>query len=400
MKDIDFDELDRAVSSALSPRQAPIKQAEPITESEVQAPLLPVQDSSQPDEPSHEDTTSSREATATSTRSEAPQRPAQPVIVPHRSGRFMEMVSASAGTKTAKNVLAKVEDEPTTAVSPTEDVKTLPRLTIEPIQADTTTQTPKHEMLDTLTDTDKEDNNDSNKNDDIKSANDDTAADHAPLKDWDLPPTQDDAQTKTMETPFLPDTKVEKRPLGAFSDTVESDSPDTAKANPVFVELNDASTPMPFHATRIDLNEENDTTSLLDDVAAAKEITQKPEEINYIPPELGQDVVAVEADTAAENAKKLSQTKPVTSATQPSTMTASSLVSAAAAMSIPKQYNEKTELDSKAGPSLFDTKEYHPPLTKYGDSHTQKHTALWVIVALLLLIATAAGFGYWLYLQI
>ncbi len=423
MKDIDFDELDRAVSSVLAPEEgqpteAPVAQSasnptdsSPSTTSDVTAPspattAVVAPSVSSPDAPPQAPSYSPPSAPSLDTvaapsidpipQQQAPVEaaaPARPAIVARKSGRFMDVVPASGPAAPAKP--AAVPSRAARVLQPTgslttpdqsdadesEDDLTSPTAVASPVVSTPAPQSTWPDPLDVH---------------DLK-MNESTAAPADSSEAAALP--QQPAATPTpppsVPVAFITDSKVEKRPLGAFSNENNEplDKPTDNEAN--------SPTDAQVFATRLEIDDAE--PSELDKPVTTIIAKPKPP-VEKLPPELDQDIVAVEADNLQGDAQKpqaAPAAAPASVEPPAAIMSAETAVSAASAMSIPKQYTAEEQSNTPGQHPLFDTKEYHPPLVQH-NGHAQGHrsTIIWVIVALLLLVATAAGFGYWLYSQI
>jgi hypothetical protein len=181
---------------------------------------------------------------------------------------------------------------------------------------------------------------------------------------------------------FLSGTKVEKRPLGAFSSFTKNDESPSEKeviepdvsAEKLFSV--DEKKPVAFGDPGIR------TTSTID-----------------LPPELDQHVVAVEAgDIGAIDENDRPDTPPAyppdledkTKKSQPERPIAHQ-AAISASQSIPAQYKAKhTEPDMTTRP-IFDTKQYHQPLAAHATK--PKRTSWFWAVLVIVLLAVGAGLG-------
>jgi hypothetical protein len=146
-----------------------------------------------------------------------------------------------------------------------------------------------------------------------------------------------DEQTEPLTTPFLSDAKVEKRPLGAFSDTPKPDEEKPEEMKPLEV--------------------------------PAEEIAEPVEQQEDLPAELQTDVLSIEATetTATEAAPPVP--------------------------SIIQQYKEKPSSDDKPSASIYDSEAFHMPLT-----HTAPKRSGWLIVVwIAALVLVGGGIGVALY---
>jgi hypothetical protein len=197
-------------------------------------------------------------------------------------------------------------------------------------------------------------------------------------------------ESSSSSAPFLPDAKVEKRPLGAFSNEGEGSEP---KA-------------------------ESDQQGITPDQNGASSDLQQPAIAQKLPPELEGDIVNVELSEASgpqsepeptpDEAQKLEdhekeqlandddvkQDEHKEDKPEHAGQAAAGAAVLTQTMSIPKQYQSADEHPDTAEHPVFDTKEYHPPIDPHAE-HASKHTIWWVIAAVILLAGTAIAFGYW-----
>lgn len=310
MKEFDFDELDKAVGSVLASTGQPDTQ-EPVAATSDPA-VTPSAAETQAAEPVA--------SPAVPTTPVTP-RPAPTVTPTRRSGKFMDVVHPGSNTTASTTPAASVSRSGSVVqpVNPTrlaQDIVTAPARTpavAEPIKLP---EAPERVALDTI----------------------DTPA----VESSEAPNTQPAAGTEQPSfSPFIPDAKVEKRPLGAFS--------------------------------ALNSQEEADGGN---QPAEPKAETPAPASVS-LPPELNTEVVALESrdDSDEDDAPSLTP------------------VGQAASLSIPQQYASAPAEDDNTPHQVFDTEQYHPALTTATQSH--KHTWLWVTLAALILLVAAGIFGYW-----
>jgi hypothetical protein len=170
-----------------------------------------------------------------------------------------------------------------------------------------------------------------------------------------------------LESPFLTDAKVEKRPLGAFSGAdadlalIEDPIPVSANATPVPEEV-----PPPVEEPA---HEEHDE----------------------VPHELHPDLLAL--DGHSQNEKQAAD--PLPQATIPSDSTPSSAVEdiPVGPTSITQQYKEQPSSDTGQSGSIFDTEAYHQALTH----PPKKRSSVLIIVWIITLILVGGGIGAGIY---
>jgi len=367
MKDLDFDELDRAVNSLIGN-----KTEEPAVASTQSGPAVvnpgapvvatpsaaPVPDLSVPAAPSQAEDTSGDTA--------------QPLAARRSSGRFMDVVHPSSDMRSAAPLVpvsrvaadiqpsGSVASAPATAANP-------PAPTSEPA-VPTTSEWPDpidyHESksesatvppsaavgpLSAIT-TDDDDSDISRIADSI---NDSLA----------------DSKSSPLESPFLSDTKVEKRPLGAFSN--EAPAAEPAKEPESIKPVDTPVTPGTA-----------ETTTDGSQVAEAPESSsQKPVDVDTpLPAELHDDLLMIEADEdTTSQAKKDEFVPPAAPASE----------TPIGPTSITQQYKEQPSTGDQPTGAIFDTEAYHAPL-----AHPKKKKSGWLMVLwIVLLLVLGAGVG-------
>ncbi len=326
MQDIDFEELDRAVSSVLG-ETTPKPTVSTSQPTAVETPLSPVPSPTPP-------LTASPRPIATS----APSAP-RPT-----SGRFMDVVHPSSDMRTVNAVRPS-------EVSPAVPLASSP----SPVINDTPAVRPLSSLQ------------------------------SSPDASVTLPALpQDDI----LESPFISDAKVEKRPLGAFSASDTSDEALPIEDTKPFLDLTAA------------LNEEHrvleeSETPVQEETAAPAPV---PEPIDL---EISEEQLAGISETddtisqPEQNSSLDASQKKVESPTpQPlqEVRVAPSTTSLATA-SIPQQYTEQPVSSDQQSGAIYDTESYHQPLT-----YPQKKSGSWLIVLWIVgLILLGGGIGAALY---
>lgn len=369
MKDIDFDELDRAVSSLLGKdSEAPKSEAapDPTAAAAPTAAASPVAVTTPVVDPTRTQTTPSDlpvidepdasgaipvtikpvQSSVVNKAIEERQVGGTP-IVPSRAGRFMDVVrpqptkQADAIVDTPKEVNLKplspidpsvkpepiaIPDPDTTPVPVSLGVIAAPdpkTLAAEPMAEEETWADPlaAHEAVDAAAQSPVE----------------------APVDATPVVPEQ---------SPFLPDAVVEKRPLGAF---------------------NEPGTDAPA-----------DVDDPADDQLPA---TPAPLE-KKLPPEFNQSLVDLESAEQSEP-----NTAPAATAASAAVKTDAGSTNLAA-MSIPQQYKAAERTKPQNETPVFDTTQYHAPIP-FADQH-KSNKGVWVLVVILLLLIVV-GVAYWFF---
>lgn len=356
MKDLDFDELDQAVSSVLGANADPKKDDAPVDKTDAADAKAENSESKTDEKPKEEE------------KAPAATPAASPAV--RRRGQFLDMVHPSADmtsrlpvtSPAARKQLSPVSSDisslkptptPTPAeVSKAEDTTPVTETTPEVEKTDA----PKPDTLEKPTEESNKD--EAKKSDDVKWPDPlDLAGPTEPEIPATVPDRPDESSTDKpadpSSTPFVPDVKVDKRPLGSPVPTTEV-TPETVPAEiPVAVP----------------------TETVPDEEQKAPVIT---------PPELQPDVVSVEAAADREFAPDGTDTETSEDANK------------GMAQSIPQQYKTPDEKPDTATHPVFDTKEYHQPLLP---AHSKKKSKGWLIVLIILgLLVVGSVLGYVAYM--
>jgi len=364
MQDIDFDEIDRAVNSVTSASNAA---STPV----VDTPATPViQSVSTP--------------VAVSTPNQAISAHVAPSLAARRSsGRFMDVVHPSSDMRPQAPAAATFHREDV-APRPTE-VPERPVFAPEPVVESTPEPTPEPVESPTSSAFHWPDPIDLNNLDDTSATKPfvspvisapepaveptpspvvEAVATPAPAVEAKPVVNLDDELQSSLESPFLSNTKVEKRPLGAFS-FPESDLP------------------------------------LLDDFTNEPSNSEKTTDTDAsAPTELDEDILLLEADNEdefekvedAEVAELPEITAPVDEpfvAPEPTPAPAPIDDAPVGPTSITQQYKEHPSTDDQASGAIYDTATYHQPLAH----PAKKGSSLLIIAWIVGLIIVGGGIG-------
>lgn len=351
MKDIDFDELDKAVNSLMSKNTKPetAKEPEPTSDKTVQdqnEALSTTAEVATP-EPQAEEPVQSEEATPAAA-------PKPPAPARKRSGRFMDMVHPSADMKN-KPSTGPISREGATiaapAASPTPESVPAPAeaTTPEPTTAETISESAFDSMLGPIAMHEEQN----------------TSAAEAEIEQAQTEPevSEPEQPVQSGETPFLADAKVEKRPLGADGSGEKfADKPMIAPT----------------------------------DETATEETISKPEELDKpplepTPAELNADVVAIEASDPQADEKP--NTEPVSDENEPKPEPAEPEVPAGGAIN--QQYKEQPSSGDTRHAAIYDAETY--PAT--GVVHSKKHSGWMWVLWIFILLSLGAGGAVALYLM-
>lgn len=371
MKDLDFDELDRAVNSLMT--NVP-KTASPRTMDEDEK-TLDIESTLGKDEPISFDKLDSVTAEAANVAVPSSVRKDEAVEaivnIPNvtnspsarRSGRFMDVVHPSSDMKKATPPTRPASRQGVTidpVVSHKSEVSTAPNVRSTGDSVESSKASSPEEVLvadttwpDPLAMTDFKD---------------DTLPKEEEWNSSSKTSAKLDNEPAPLTSPFLPDTKVEKRPLGAG---VSSSSEDIGQV-PESTEVREDKT--------------------IDDPNA--QLPANPGDIpQQLPEELQSDLMSVEADTHM-GVPKTEQTHPLEAKSiepglpseQDEIATPTTL---SGPVSIPQQYHEEPSTGDQKSGSIYDTDTYHRPL-----DHPAKKKSGWMwIVWIFLIILVGAGIG-------
>lgn len=314
MSDFDFDELDKAVTGALGNEATP-NQSEP---KQVDAP----DSNSAPIMPASE-----------------PVRSTIPPAIRRSSGRFMDVVHPSSDMRSSRPAGQQSDSlslsTATSGFTPPESSHT-----------DTVAKPADTELKQEDTSL-------------VEDSLDDTSS---AVGDW----------SKPLESPFLPDAKVEKRPLGgnADTDTFASLLEETGKESLLEapdeprLEATTMPDPIDFATQAMALPFENEDTGELKAQETPALLEEHPLEL-IEPDEQVSKLLAPSHNLAPDN-----NPEPV------------------GPTSITQQYTEQASTEQSSG-AIYDTENYHQPLAH----DDKKHSSVWTILGIILLVTLGAGAG-------
>ncbi|HEY0964978.1 MAG TPA: hypothetical protein VGE13_00680 [Candidatus Saccharimonadales bacterium] len=330
MKDLDFDELDKAVNSLMQGGLKSAEEEKPAVAPSSE-PVEPVSHSSAPiDTPPV-----IKEETVVAANSTAPPAVTPPAqsstnLAPKRSGRFMDVMHPSSDMRPPLSMPARIGKEIAPMVG---NVATSMPAT-EPVA-----ETPVFETTDESLKVNE------------ASPVDEVAADYVSDAASDATLTPDETAKMTSDqldvpvSPFLSDAKVEKRPLGG-SASIVSETEDVSMAESV-------------------------------DQALASSQPESPEVPAALPVELSGDVVSIESDATSHVATiNQSETDPVGAGV-------------AGNSSITQQYKEKENSGDQSHAPIYDTNVQplaHPAKKKSGWG-----AVLWILLIILICVGIAAA---------
>lgn len=381
MKDLDFDELDRAVNSLIT--SAPGSSSSGVNST---APLGQQPIDGQP-----------------VTSVTIPPSSALAIEKPS-TGRFMDVVHPSSDMRTSPSLVMPERTSVQTIATPTPTVSPIPAPAPAPVLTPIPTPTTLPTQFDqpatgfpTI----------SNRSSSIDpSVTDDSVTDEDDDIDRisnDINNTISRSSDESADSPFLTGTKVEKRPLGAFS--AESvTAPVTA--------------PIPTPA--IPISNSTPTTPASAEAAPYMPVFwptmsgSQPTEVNAspnaampkvdepLPDELQKDLLSIESDTtvrpekpvvtnipSVSNIPYVSKTPTTPIAPDLKTTPAPLTATVAATTSIPQQYKEQPSSGDKSSGAIFDTKSYHKAMVRPTKKKSSWTLIIWMVV--LLVVGVGAG---------
>ncbi len=360
MKELDFDELDKAVNSLMSnvPKDTPPGEAENTV-------TIPPSDKSQPVGPPPPVST----PVANSQPSPSRSVPSTGSLAARRGGRFMDMVHPSADmkkpepTKPVSRQGATIAPSSTTTPPPETPTEVTPVISSTPTPSDEPMSSPHQPQAQS----DWPDPLDMASSKDVASPADEVPKEEVPEVKTNTP----DPDPDPLTSPFLPNTKVEKRPLG--SPVASEETPELSATG---------------------LGQEDLTVDNPD--AQLPPAPSEPEQ--PLPEELQGDLVAIESGSAKvvapTEAPKLEE-KPTAPEPEEEPKLEEKPPAPSGPVSIPKQYKEEPSTSEQESGAIYDTDSYHQPL-----AHPAKKKSgwLWVLwIVLILVVGAATGAALYFY---
>lgn len=352
MKDIDFDELDKAVNSLMAetslgdhPEEKPPKDEAVVTIK----PSLQADDSSRRITPKDlssavSNTLSEQNSEKPAAREDVPKSPApeSAPVIKRRTGRFMDVVHTPpvARDESARPAASRTG----LTISPPESEKPAEEKTDESKDEEVNANVDKITTPENVVDENEKSRRDT---DDWQSGGD------FGTKDEPETAEPDTEEAEPLVSPFLPDAKVEKRPLGSPAPEAEM--------------------PAEYETTASGQSPED-------------QLPADPDQ--GLPQELQDELLAVESDTSMQfDGEPEPEEKP--EADSPAETPAKPL-----STSIPQQYKPEPSVPDETEGDVFDTRSYHQPII-----HPAKRKSGWLwVLGIVLLILLGAGAGAAVYL--
>jgi hypothetical protein len=402
MKDLDFDELDRAVNSLMT-NVSKTPEPKKTDENEQTLTITPtLKDDAAPSFQTLDKTVAQINNTSTSAPEASVETPS-PVITDKpasssalapasRRGRFMDMVRPNASPRVSETTRPTSRQGAT--IEPTGPLLAdviAPSSPVGLSATKTSTASPEKdkgsigEWPDPIEMTSVAEPVNNDKDDESLSKT------LKPTSDELAKPAVADSYTP-LATPFLTDTKVEKRPLGgvaAEADTLESTEPQNIKEEQKITPQSDEAAQLPADPTEIaplQLPEElsGDLVAL---EAGANTTAMSPDAV--VTPEAEAVQVGQKPVEPMMKATDDSSQSPVVDATP----NPDEKLLPAGPISIPQQYREEPSTGDKQSGSIYDTDTYHQPL-----SHPAKKKSGWMwVIWIIAILLVGAGCGAALY---
>jgi hypothetical protein len=337
MSDIDFDELDRAVSGALNGTSPSTEATPPSVLRTERTSLTPASSSTygSPSAYSSAPLVSPSDPPVVAPVASTPTTASAPALAARRSsGRFMDMVHPSSDMRTSTTGSAPTTPTPT----PTPTTRPQPTVLHQPTRPPVQPPAP---------------------------------AVSAPV----MPEAP--AWNEPLESPFLPDAKVEKRPLGGTAtDTSASNDDDVFDFQGLLDEPKEHLLEAPEPPERLEAVTMPDPI----DFAAAAAINEAIESQGY------EDEEEVVAEPQVPVKPEIFEAPAaVTLATAPSPVDEQPI----GPTSITPQYKEQPSSNQETGP-MYDTESYYQPVAAPIKRKSGWLNILWIV----LLVALGAGLGY------
>lgn len=324
MKDIDFDELDRAVSSVLQTNNT--SQQDPAVEGQEVSEASSISEEVSPAESAPVAELVTEEAPTSESTS-----PAVPAL--KRSGRFMDVMHPSSDMRTA-----------TTSASSREGVSVAP--------ADR-----QPEVIES-------------------SAEDTSIVQEASSELADAP----DDSISPLQSPFLADAQVEKRPLGGASSAGSLGDLLAQELSSVAVSSDAAPEAQPDVSFDTAIHPQNESVDTTGEVASGQ-LPPEPE-VAVLPAELDSNLVAIESGEVLQ---------PLESPSEPVVSTAPAIDDPALKLhvqmgggSIPQQYTEQPSTSDQSHTPIYDTEAAVQPLAHPAKKKSGWLTVIWVLVLMIL----------------
>lgn len=409
MKDIDFDELDRAVGSVLGTDDKPAKTDGPTTVAT--ATVDPVTSTTALDDSSTSPVDVPEPAKEASDDSLSPAPGIKPSVSPARKrGQFLDMVHPSADMRktpkipaTTRKTLAPLNttiatEAPVPKLETVAEVEApiVDAVTPEPVVPDAAAT---HEESSSPAPITEESSNEAMP-DPLDFAKESAEASVLAQETPPAPaPDSEPVAAEAVQTPFVNDAKVDKRPLGAFAaqeeagaDVLAMKPAQTEDNAPEFnLEVNSVESAGVPQAEEVATGlaggvTDPEPTPVEEPVVTGDTPAPEPEKTTEIAEPVAAEVSPVEEKPSEVKSEGIKEAPAVSVTVAPADV--------GQTPSIPQQYKiaEPAKDSDEDNRSLFDTEEYHQPLLTDGKKKPTK--IVLIIVMLVVLLALGCALGY------
>lgn len=214
--------------------------------------------------------------------------------------------------------------------------------------------------------------------------------------------TEAPAWNEPLESPFLPDTKVEKRPLGGVTITPDTSITDAFDFQGLLDEPDEELLEAPEPQERIEATATPDPIDFAAAVSVPEEF-ETPPEVVKVPevveaPLISETAVAELATVETVAEPVIEEAVPTTleqpwSQPQPQPAQPAPVDEPVGPTSITPQYKEQPSTASQESGAIYDTESYHQPVVQPVKKKSGWLTVLWIF----LLVAVGAGAGWAVY---
>ena len=380
MKEFDFDELDKAVNSLMGDAKKPTTPV--ATDSAVVDPEPAVDSPQAADQPANPVVPPTPVSEVPEPTADVPPEmsaltpPLSPAPVMRRAGgRFMDVVHSSSDMKTPTRVVAPSREGINLRPLTPADSLASPRAMNDVIAPPPKRAEPQSPML----------------------VDEPKTVEPKLESPTETESTSGPEPSEPWSSPFLPDTQVEKRPLGGLpgaSDTGLSDAiaAELAKEHP---DIEPASTPkedvpsadiaipsVDTEPTTLAPNLKSDPSDkTAEPVKSEQDLQLAPEfDEKIIPAELDNDLVAIESGKASLAGET---SEPIAAPDLTSHAAASAVLSTS---SIPQQYSETPSSGDASHTPIYDNEAVHQPL-----NHPAKKKKGWILIVFIVIIILLGG---------
>lgn len=395
MKELDFDELDRAVNSLMEGVPKDKQSPQPFEDSkDTTLTISPTLEQDAKPDFAKVNVQAGQSAAATQP---VPSTPSSSVTVPartpaatapasRRGGRFMDVVHPSSDMKQPTAPSRPVSREGVT-IAPSVSVPTTPA--VEPPAPEAPAVKPTEDPSATTTEPASE------WPDPLDMADFKKEPEPAEITPADNPEENDKKEEKSstepaapLTSPFLADAKVEKRPLGGAPAVSDDDLLTPEDINDDAFTTSDPNDQLPADPEKLDTPLPEELRSDLVAIESGAHMEQHAENSASDVPVEKEIKEEDKKDTAPEEEKKPAGLPPASKEATSETAPAST-----GPTSIAQQYKEEPSSGDQSNGAIYDTDTYHQPL-----EHPVKKKSGWMwVVWILLILLVGAGGGAALY---